>query len=138
MKHQASLKIRTRRLEERRLTQEQTENAQLAHAVLLPLPEMPLLLPTSPDDETSALLENFRRLGLTYLDENGEVLEFSAGTDLDDEGDQTRTAEDEIFRSDDSDSETDVASPQIQQWAARDDGLGDYWPYPSKVVSGKL
>lgn len=138
IKHQASLGIRMCRLEERRLAQEQTEHAQLANAVLLPLPEMPSLLPTSPDDETSALFTNFCRLGLAYLDENGEELEFSAGTDVDNEGVQTQTEDDETFRSDDSDSENDVAGPQTEQWAAWDAGLGDYWPYPSKVVSGKL
>ena len=75
-------------MEERRLVQEQTEPAELVHTVLLPLPEIHSVLPTNSNDETSAMFRNFHCLGLTDLDENGEELEFSAGTDLDGEGDQ--------------------------------------------------
>lgn len=81
------------------------------------------------------MFKNFRRLGLAYLDENGEQLEFSAGTVSDDDEDRrTRSEDAETIES--SDSESDTTDQQFE-WAAQDGGLKDYWPYPSKTVSNK-
>ena len=81
----------------------------LAHSVLLPLPEIPPGPSASHDDGSSNMFKNFRRLGLTYLDENGEELEFSAGTVLDDDkGDQSQSEETGAITSECSDSESDA------------------------------
>ena len=137
-KHQASLKHHARELEERELVRAQNECAQAAHSVLLPLPDIPPMLPTSQDERISNMFQSFRRLGLDYLDENGEQLTFSAGTDLDENEDsQTQNDEAEVLTSECSDTESDIDSPQ-PEWTARGSGLNNYWPYPSKTVSGDL
>ena len=138
-KHQASLGYYhdARELEERELARAQNECTQAAHSVLLPLPN--ILLPTSQDERTSNMFQSFRRLGLDYLDENGEQLTFSAGTDLDEnENNQAQTHDEaEILTSECSDAESDVESRQ-PGWTMRDSGLNGYWPYPSKTVSVDL
>ncbi|KAF9786365.1 hypothetical protein BJ322DRAFT_1099898 [Thelephora terrestris] len=100
------------------------------------MPEISSTPPAGPDDETSCVFKNFRRLGLAYLDENGEKLEFLAGNDANgDEGGQSQSEEDEALESDFSDmSESDGADAQPKR-VVRDGGLGKYWPYPSKTVN---
>jgi hypothetical protein len=135
-KHRVSLKAHAQKLKEMNSVQERAERAQTVHSILLPMPEISSTPPAGPDDETSCVFKNFRRLGLAYLDENGEKLEFSAGNDANDnEGGRTQSEEDEALESDFSDtSESDGADAQPKR-VVRDGGLGKYWPYPSKTVS---
>lgn len=127
-----------RKQEEKVLAQAQGEHPPPANSVLLPLPEIPLVLSAGPDERGSDIFENFRRFGLGYLDENGEQLEFSAGTSSDDDsGHRTQSEETEAVVSECSDSESDTADPQ-PGLTAQGDRLMDYWPYPSKTVSDKL
>ena len=80
-KHRLALNCRTLKLGEKPSAQPQCEQPPSQPiSALLPLPEIPLVLPNSQDDMNSDVFRNFRHLGLTYLDENGEQLEFSAGT----------------------------------------------------------
>ena len=129
------MNVRARKLEEQESARAQDEHTPPTHSVLLPLPEIPPALPTGLDDGSADMFKNFRRLGLAYLDENGEQLEFSAGTVSDDDEDRrTRSEDAETIES--SDSESDTTDQQFE-WAAQDGGLKDYWPYPSKTVSNK-
>jgi hypothetical protein len=138
-KHQASLKAHACELQERELVRAQNEHAQVVHSTLLPLPDIPSVLPTSLDEGTANMFKSFRRLGLDYLDENGEQLTFSAGTDLDaSEENQPQNDEVEIVTSECSDAESDAAVDPQPGWTARDNESSDYWPYPSKTVSGEL
>ena len=133
MKHRVLLQVRTRKLEENRLAEERAKHAQPTNSVLLPLPEMPWALSTSPNDGTLDVFENFRRSGLTYLDENGGRLEFSVGTELSDVGDRAQNRVDEAVEP--NESESDIDDGLQPEWVAQDSGSGDYWPYPSKTVS---
>ena len=117
------------------MAEEQAKCAQAMNSVLLPLPDMLSTLSTSPDDERLDIFENFRRSGLTYLDENGDQLEFSVGTELRDvgHGDRAQNGVDEALESnspDESESDTDSGLQPEQ-----DSGSGEYWPYPSKTIS---
>ena len=139
MKHRVALDIHARKLKEE-LTQAQDEHAPspLTHSVLLPLPEIPSAPFAGHDNGSSNVFEGFRHLGLAYLDENGERLEFSAGIMSDDnKGYQTQDKEAETIGSESSDSESDATGIQAE-WAMRESGLRDYWPYPSKTVSDEL
>ena len=139
MKHRVSLQVCTRKLEENKLAQERAKHAQPTNSVLLPLPEMPWALSTGPNDGTLDVFENFRRSGLTYLDENGDRLEFSVGTELSDVGDRAQNRVDETVTPNPPDeSESDVDDSLQPEWVAQDSGSDDYWPYPSKTVSWNL
>lgn len=120
-------------------TQGRQTPSQPVHSALLPLSEIPQIVPAGQDDVSADVFGNFRRFGLTYLDENGEELEFSAGVVLDGErGRQTQDGETEAFVSGCSESESDVAvesDPQPKRFACDVDSRRDYWPYPSKTVS---
>lgn len=131
-KHNISLSIRTRKLKERTLAQEQNECVSPGHADLLPLPEIFPTIPVSQGDGVAEVFGRFRRLGLSFLDENGEQVKFSAGTD----GERNRTQNEETdVESGWSDIESDDAGHPLE-WAAQDHQSTDYWPYPSKTVSG--
>ena len=109
------------------------ESTSLAYSTLLPLPEIPSVLPNNGSPDTFG---NFRRLGFAFLDENGDQLEFSAGmVSDDDEGCRTQIQESEAIMSEHSDSEeSDAASAQFE-WTVQGGESEDYWPYPSKTVS---
>lgn len=137
MKHRVALNLHVRK-QEKVSSQGQGEHTPCLDTTLLPLPEIPSDSPIGLDNESSDMFKNFRRLGLNYLDESGEQLEFSAGTVSDsNEGQQSQTEETMVTESDFSDSESDNASVQPEQ-TTRDGRLRDYWPYPSKTVSDKL
>jgi len=123
-----------RKLEEKESAQAQDEYTPPGQSVLFPLPEIPSTLSAGPNHGSSDIFKNFRRLGLSYLDENGEQVEFSAGaiTD-DDEGHQTRSKDTETVTSESSDSESEQF-----EWDMEDSVPGDYWPYPSKTVGDEL
>ena len=134
-KHRAALDLRVRRLEEEELgrTQGRQTSSPPTEAGLLPLPKMSSDIPTAQVDGNTNVFENFRRHGLEYLDENGERLEFSAGTALDDErcsqGKETRA---EISERLDSESDVDDLRAEL---VMQENGPRDFWPYPSKTVS---
>lgn len=137
MKHQLALNVRARKLEERLSAKAQGEqpSSQRIASVLLPLPEIPLVLPDSQGDASSDMLRNFRRFGLAYLDENGDQLEFSAGAVSDDgEGNPIPSEESDAATSECSDPASDAEDPQ-PEWPVRDVDQTDYWPYPSQTVS---
>lgn len=130
-KHQVSSKIRTQKLEERESARAEGEDTLPAYSDLLSLPEIPSVGPTGSDNRSSDVFEKFRRLDFAFLDENGEQLHFSAGTEVgDDDGCQTWDREAKAVTPECSDAESDVISPQLE-WT-------DYWPYPSKTVSNEL
>ena len=133
-KHQILLNICKQKLK-RGSVQAQSEPTPLMHSVLLPLPEMPPAPPASLDNQSSDMFRNFQHLGLAFLDENGEEVEFSVGAISDEDRDhQTQNQETETIVSECSDAEeSDVSS----EWATQDGGLKDYCPYPSKTVSDK-
>jgi len=134
MKHRVALNVHMQRLEEKKSAQTQDKDTLPEQSVLLPLPEIPPTLPIGPNNGSSDIFGNFRCLGLAYLDENREQLEFSAGTVLDDgKGHQTWSEETETATSECSDSESEQS-----EWAMQDSGSGDYWPYPLRTVSDKL
>lgn len=129
--------VRTKKLEGEASAQVQEEYAHATYSTLLPLPEIPSVLLADVGSGVSKVFNNFRRLGLTYLDENGEQLEFSAGTGDDDKGGQVRNEEGDVYTSECSDSESvDDNSPF--EWNKQDAQSGDYWPYPSKTVRNDL
>ena len=97
--------------------------------MLRPLPEIPSIIPVGQDDTNSDVFSSLRRLGLTYLDENGEQLEFSAGEVFDGNRDH-QIPNEEIG----SDFESDVGDMQSKLLTEDFEGR-DYWPYPSKTVS---
>jgi len=135
MKHRASLNTRTRKLEGKESAHTQCERTPPRYCDLLSLPEMPSV-PTGPDDGNLDMFKSLRRFGLSYLDENGEQLEFSAGTGSDDNnGRWTQNEEAESIASECSDSESDIIGPNLE-WTVLNGGLTDYWPYPSKTVGG--
>jgi len=80
------------------------------------------------------MFKSLRRFGLSYLNENGEQLEFSAGTGSDNDHSRwTQNEEAESIASECSDSESDGSN---LEWAVLNGGSTDYWPYPSKTVGG--
>lgn len=116
--------------------QENPAPSQFAHSVLLQLPEMPQGVLTGQDDVSFDMFNDFRRLGLDYLDENGEQLEFSAGeVSGDDEDHRTQNDETESVVTKCSDSDNSTVDPQLSSEWLRDAELNDYWPYPSRTVS---
>lgn len=135
-KHRLALNRRTLKLGEKPSAQPQCEQPPSQPiSALLPLPEIPPVLPDSQDNMNSDVFRNFRRLGLTYLDENGEQLEFSAGTVPNGgEGNSNPNEETGAAASEYSDSESDDVDPQ-SEWPTRNIEQTDYWPYPSKTVS---
>ena len=107
-------------------------------SVLLALPETPLAHSAGQDGGNINVFKNFRRLGLAYLDENGERLTFSVGTATGGGGHrQAQSKEVQAITPECSDSEGDAAGTQ-REWFEQDSGLRNYWPYPSKAVSGSL
>jgi hypothetical protein len=135
------LDIRTRKLEEEALTKTRENPSQPVDSVLLPLPEVLPVVPAGFGDTNPDMFGRFRRFGLTYLDENGEQLEFSAGIDRDDDEGRLNQREETgaapVLVSEYSDSESDAVDPQ-PEWPMQDTEQEDYWPYPSKTVSGIL
>jgi hypothetical protein len=116
-------------------TREELEGApgQAANSVLLPLPEPPPVTPISQGDPSFDVFSGLRRIGLTYLDENGEPLEFSAGAESSHQTWRNDETENQV-ESECSDSESDAADPQPKRFV-QDVERRDYWPYPSKTVS---
>jgi hypothetical protein len=128
------LNIHSHKLKGKESAQAQCKPASLAHSTLLPLPEIPSALPDNGSPDTFG---NFHRLGLAFLDENGDHLEFSAGVVLDDDkGRRTQIQEPEVTMSEYLDSEESDATSAQFEWTAQGGKLEDYWPYPSKTVSG--
>ena len=98
------------------------------------MPELSPIVSAGQDDTSSDPFGSFRRFGLTYLDKNGDQLQFSAGMALDDDkGHLTRSEEAAVHRSEGSDLESDVGDSR-PEWPARDVEQRDHWPYPSKTV----
>lgn len=132
-KHQAALDVRVRKFEEQ--ARDERTLSPPTNSVLLPLPEVLPVLSVGRHDGRSNIFEDFRRLGFTYLDENGEELEFSAGTALDsDKVCQITSEEAEAAAPEYSDSECSTAGVQAD-WVTQEGTPRDYWPYPSKTVS---
>jgi hypothetical protein len=123
------LGIRARKLKEKDSvqTQDRQNLSPPVRSALLPLPEVSSIFSTHQDDGNYSVFENFRRVGLTYLDENGERLEFSAGAaSSGNKGCQIQNKEPQG-------SEGDGAGIQTE-WESQESGPGSYWPYPSKTV----
>ena len=109
-----------------------------ATSLLLPLPEAPSVFSAGRDgvDSTFDPFEGLRRIGLTYLDEEGERLEFSAGARQDgDNGSQTEGKRTGVAMPGYSDSEDDDAGMGAEWVMPENNGSTGYWPYPSKTVS---
>ena len=135
-KHRAALDFCVRKLEEEEWERAQDrQTSSPPEAVLLPLLEMSSGVSTGRDDGNSNIFENFRRHGLEYLDENGERLEFSAGTAPGGEKySQIQSEETQAVIPDCLGSESDADDIQTEL-VMQGSGSRDFWPYPSKTVS---
>ena len=135
-KHRLALGVRARKLAELTKTPDDRTPSQPIHSVLLPMPEISPTIPAGQGNTSVDIFGSVRRFGLTYLDKNGEKLEFSAGMISDDDrGYPVRSEEVEASGSECLDSESDMVDPR-PKWPARDVEQRDYWPYPSKTVGG--